>query len=521
MPDDYDALVLEARFHRSLAEYRSAGGSEAMALLDTALARVKRAVTVDPSRGLARQEMAETYRQRGEARQRQNLDPSAELALAIAAIESIPVTERVALDHANLGLIYKIWADYEDGAGASSDVHRSAAIDAFRRAIQLDPKLHAAWGNLGGNYYMRAMLPSHRDDDLRAAIEALTQAKALDADNVVPYFYIGEAYRLMAQRERAREDKPEETIKRAIAAYEQGRKVNPRIPHLPNGIGLVAMVEAAELVDTGKDPESVFERARVTFEQAIAFDADYAYSYWNLGELALMRARLAHERGRDPRALAHAAILQIEKAIARIPDNAGFRATLGAAHSLVADYELDRGIDPQPRARAATIAAQAAIAKNLREAQAYIVIGDSLATLARFRARRGHPADFHEAEAAYLSANKLSPDSQDHAFALGQLYERWAAASRARGLDPAPALERGMKRANELLTKRPHWPTALLWRANLTLVNAEHTSDLAKRRTLAEKSADDFTAALAIRTDLQPRWERRAALARRLAGRSP
>ncbi len=521
MPDDYDALALEARFHRSLAEYRSARGSEAMALLDTALARAQRALVIDPAGPRARQELAEIYRQRGEVLQHQHLDPGAELDQAVRALESIPVATRAAVDHANLGLIYKVWADYEDSTGKPSELHRRDAIGAFRSAIQLDPELLPAWSNLGSSYYMRAMLPPHREDDLHAAIEALTQAKRLDADNVVPYFYIGEAYRLIAERKRLHGDKPEEAINLAIAAYDQGRKVNSTLPHLANGLGLTAMVEAAELLDTGKDPESAFARAHAAFAQGVACEPSYAYSYWNLGELSLVRARLAHERGRDPRALAHAAIQQLEKAIERISDSAEFWATLGAAHALLADDDLERGVDPEPRVREATGAANTAITKNPREARAYTVLGDSRTTLARFRARRGLSAGFHEAEAAYLNAIKLSPDAPDHALALGQLYERWAEAWQARGLDPAPVLTKARPFADQLLKARSRWPSALVLRASLTLVAAETTNDHAQRRALAEQSAADFAAALAVRTDLRPRWERRAAVARRLAGRSP
>jgi serine/threonine-protein kinase len=523
MPDDYDTLVLEARFYRSFAEYRSSRATDADALLGKALASAQRAVTIAPARSPARLEVAEAYRQWGEVRQGRNQDPGVQLGQAVAAAEAIPVAARGAAYHTNLGLIFKVWADYQDQVGADSQANRSKTIEAYRRALQLDSKQAATWGNLGITYYERARVPHARDraGDLAEAIQALDQAEALDPTHALLYLYEGQAYHVMARQQRARGIDAAPTLARAIEALRHGVALRPDLQHFQNALGMVAMEQARDAWDRGADPEPALEQARVAFAKSIELAPGEGFGHDNMGELFVLRARLAHARGDDPRSHLAAGIGWLNEATVRIPTHAGFWAELGAAHALAAAYELERGGDPQVRLREASTAIHHALDNNPRDAKAHAVLGETRGILARLRASRAQPADFEQAATAYQQAIVLAPDDPDYVLALGQLHDRWAAARHARGGDPAPAVQRGLALATQLLAGRPTWAPARLLRASLWLVEAQRASRVERRRELGAKAAAEFTQVLAIHRDLAKAWSRRAAAAQLLAAARP
>ena len=53
-------------------------------------------------------------------RQDRNEDPREQLQAAVAAFESIPESARDYDFHLDLGLVFKVWADSEDGRGGDS-----------------------------------------------------------------------------------------------------------------------------------------------------------------------------------------------------------------------------------------------------------------------------------------------------------------------------------------------------------------------------------------------------------------
>ncbi|MEZ4301794.1 MAG: hypothetical protein R3B70_43065 [Polyangiaceae bacterium] len=75
----------------------------------------------------------------------------------------MPLAQRDHDFHVNLGLVHQAWADYQDGAGDDSTEHRSAAIDAYSKAISMNEQAVAVWLNLGINYFARASRPDDRD----------------------------------------------------------------------------------------------------------------------------------------------------------------------------------------------------------------------------------------------------------------------------------------------------------------------------------------------------------------------
>jgi eukaryotic-like serine/threonine-protein kinase len=521
LPDDYDALVLEASMHRAMAEHRSNGGVEVQDLLDKAIGDAARAVTLAPARWQAHQELSDCYRQWGEVRQRHSEDPGAQLGKAIAASDAIAVADRNARYYSSRGLIYQVWGDYEDQVGLDSQAHRTKAIDAYQRALQINPAWHQALGNLAATYTMRATQPQAKDPegDLELAIQANRQAQALNTNDFIPFLNEGESYHLIAQLHRARGLDPAPMLARALEAYERGLEISKTSHHLHNAIGMVALEQAKDAWDHCGTPEPAFERARAAFTQSTTEAQEDGHGYDNLGELFVLRGRLAYAHGDDPTVEIRAAVGWMHTAIARLPDDAGFWTVLASAHVLGARYELEHGRDPEPRLREASAALDTAYQHNRNEPLAASLRGETLGIRAHYHAAQHQPFDFAPAVTAYQQAIELAPRNSEVRLDLGRLYDEWAAVLRTTQGDPEPALQHGLELATQLLAARPSWAAALVLRASLRLAEAEHAERPDVRRARAGEAAADFDQARSINCNLTPAWSRRAALARQLAER--
>jgi len=525
MPEHYDALVLEARAHRSLAEYQASRGSNAEDLLTKAIADAQRAIAVSPARPQARQEIARIYRQWGEVRQDKKQDPSEQLGKAVEASESISTKDRDGVYYGNLGLIFSVWADYEDQVGGDAQVNRSKSIDAYARAIQVNGRVSDIWINLGINYFTRASQPRAKDPDgdLAQAIRALDKARSINPKHVVPYFYEGEIYTLIAERERSRGVDTGPDLVRSLDAYNAGLAINPKLPHLHNGIGRVLVDQVKQAWDQGAEIEPLLDQARAAFEQAIAVAPDQGYGYNNLGDMLVLRARFQCARDEDPRASIQAAVAALKQAIERVPDHPMFWANLGMAYAILAAYDLEHGRDPQSILAEALPAIRHALEKNPKHALAQRYLGETLGLFARLRARGGQAqaADFEEAAQAFQQAVDLAPENQDSQIAFGQFFRAWAAVQQETGTDPTPSLQRGLELVNQVLAARPTWPDARILRASLLVVQAQHTADAATRRERGTRAMDDFAKALAVNPGLEKPWKRQVALAQQFASALP
>jgi predicted Ser/Thr protein kinase len=520
-PDHYEALVLEAGVQRSLAEYQANQGMNVEGLLAKALGDAERAAAVSPARPQARLEMAQIYRQWGDVRQGRRQDPSEQLRRAVAASEGILPQDRDARYYANLGLIFSQWADYQGQAGVDAEANRGKAIDAYARALQINNRMNEVWINLGIDSFKRASQPHAQDPDgdLRRAIGAFDRARSINPEHVAPYFYEGEIYELMAQRERARGLDPRPDLGRALAAYRGGLVINARIPHLHNGIGAVLMDQAKVAWEAGADPEPLLDQARAAFEQAISVAPEQGFGYDNVGEVLIQRAWVQRARGEDPSASVAAAADMLNWAIERIPDHPTFWADLGMAHAIRAAYDLEHGRDPEPSLARATSAIRTALEKNPRDTQAQLYLGETRGILARFRARQGHGADaeFEQAAQAFQRAIDLAPENQDVQIGFGQFCRAWAGFRRDAAGDPGPPLERGLALADQLLARRPSWPDALVLRGSLLVLAAQVSAGAAGRRKQAASAEQDFSRALTINPALDQAWRGQAALAQQIA----
>lgn len=319
-PDHVDALLARADLHRGMAEYRTGRGEDPADLARAAVDDARRALELAPQRPDARTTLASCYRQAGEQRQAVGKDPGAELALASAVLEAVPVDERDERAFNELGLIHHVWADYLDEEGQDASEHRRRAIEAYQGALARSDVFAQAWLNLGINYLERARALALTDPagaaDLDRAIETLERGRALQPQSLVPDFHQGDAYAARALRAAARGADPEPDRVAAIARYQHGLTINPDMALLHNGIAIVEIERGLDLLRGGIDPTAIFERAAASATRAIAVAPDQGWGYNNLSESWLYRAQWLLTQQQPATAAIDAAVAAIGHALA-------------------------------------------------------------------------------------------------------------------------------------------------------------------------------------------------------------
>ncbi len=526
-PDHYEALVLDARVRRGLAEHQTIQGANAEDLLRKARESARRAIQLSPERSEARLELARIYRQWGSYRAENHDDPGEQLREAIAESEAIPASGRDITYYVNLGMAFSIWADYEDETGSGGQAHRDQSIDAFTQGLRFAEAVHRKdqqrdiWINVAINWFKRATVSHAKDPDadLQRAITALGKAKLIDQQTFVLYYNEGQTYEAIAQRSRALGRDPRPDLNHALAAYQNGIDINSSNGNLYDGVGGVFVALASAAWDRGDDPGPLLEKARAAFDQAIRIAPDQVYGYDNAGEVLVLRAGFQRVLGEDPSASVKEAVAMLNQAIEKMPNHPTFRANLAMAYSILAAHELEHGADPQLNLRSAVAALRPALDRHSSDPQVQSYAAEIQGLYARLAARqgRGKSGEFQQVVRMFEQAIALDPDDGDHTILFGQFCRAWAMFERDHGGDPGPALIRGLELANQLLAHHPRWPDALVLRASLTLVQAQRARDAADRRAQAEHAQQDFDAAITANRSLYNVWAGEAALAKQLA----
>ncbi|WP_164019179.1 serine/threonine-protein kinase [Pyxidicoccus trucidator] len=486
--DDTVAHVLAAALHRRLAEQRSRQGGEVEPLLDQALASAREAVSLAPSEPKALTELALASWQRANHRQEQGQDVSELLREAASTFDRIPAEGRDFDFHINLGLVFKVWADHEDGAGRDALPYRNRSVDAFHTAVGLDSRRAEAWTNLGQAYESRASHPRapDADGDLTRAADAMERACTLNPSLVASWFYAGAVYEARARRLRNSGGDSGPEWARALAAYQRGVSINPKLPPLHNGVGTILFEQAKESWDRGEDPAPLLRQAQDAFAAAIAVAPSQGFAHNNAGEVHAWHAEILLEGPASPLPSVHAAQAALQRAVTLLPDVPQPWMWLGAVHRVEAAEALRRenepgralkqataaarrGSDPALLLKRSTEALRRALALNPALAQAWLLLGETQAVEARWRAGRGQgrDADFDAAATSFQKALDLEPARPETQAAFARFCLTWAGWRGRSGLDATPVLERGLTAADAAVAARPSWAEALAVRGAL------------------------------------------------------
>ena len=162
-----------------------------------------------------------------------------------------------------------------------------AAIEAFRRAISIDPQYAAAHHNLG--------ILLRRQGQFDEAIESYTRATAIQPDFVEAHYNLGNALFDLGD------------LDAAVASYHKALAIKPDFAQAHNNLGNA-------LIKLGKLDESL-----VCYQKALAVEAEYVEAHKNLGNALQQLGQLED------------AVASYHKALAINPDFAEAHNNLGLA----------------------------------------------------------------------------------------------------------------------------------------------------------------------------------------------
>jgi tetratricopeptide (TPR) repeat protein/predicted Ser/Thr protein kinase len=508
-PEDYTCLSWMARLHHRLAEYRINQGGEVTEPAAKAIEAAERAHSVDPSQPEALLNLARSTWLMARYRSTRGEDPRELLGKAAGYFESLRPEHRDPAYHSDYGLVFKIWADYEDQIGADSFASRGKAIAAFQAALALDARVPEVWISLGTALLLQASLPSNAEAerDLEQAAAAYEKARILNPKHVVPYFYAGQVHEQLAIRKRNRGADPRPDLADALEQYRQGLVINPQLPHLHNGTGVALMLQAEDAWERGGDPLALLARARASFEQAISAAPGQGFAYANLGSLFARQGRYLSKRGVDPGPSVREAEAALRQALERMPGASWLRGLMGTVYALRAGFELDHGGDPGAALTRAMEELRLALEKNAQDAETWLQLGKTQGLRARWRERRGlgRAEDFEEAAKSFERAIELSPREPEYLLAFCQFIHASAEGARRSGLEPGPLLQRGLELVERALKQRPGWPEAQATRAGLRLALAGSVSP-EEGRTWRREALEELAQALASNPNLEKEW---------------
>ncbi|NMO16366.1 protein kinase [Pyxidicoccus fallax] len=471
--DDQPSLILEASFHRRLAEYRARHGEDVEPLLEKALTSARESVALGPSDERALTELAVAMWQRARYRQEKGQDVRELLREAAAIFERIPAERRDFEFHINMGLVFRVWADVEEGVGGDALPYRTRSVEAFQAAVLREERRAEGWTNLGKAYVSRASHPRAPDaeGDLKLATEAMARACELNPGLVASWFYAGEVHETRARRLRSSGADARPELAKALEAYRRGVSINPKLPPLHNGVGTILLEQAREAYDRGEAPEPLVRQALDAFDGAIAVAPSQGFAHNNAGEVHAWHATTLLARGQSPLPAVRSAEAVLRRAVELLPDVPQPWTWLGAVHQVEAAFALEQGRDPGRSLEQANRELRRALTLNPGLAQAWLLLGETQAVEARWRARSGPPrdADFETAAASFQKAVDLEPASPEHRVAFARFCLTWGESRRRAGLDAAPVLERGQALAEAALAARASWAEARAVRAGLLL----------------------------------------------------
>ncbi|MDJ0839748.1 MAG: hypothetical protein QNK37_24745, partial [Acidobacteriota bacterium] len=450
-PDDHEALLLRGRMYRGYAEYLVNTGQDPEPTLKKAGAAVNRALQRHAEDARALAVLGAVYWQAAKYHERQSIDPRPDLERALDAYRRAPEHDRDESWHNAVGLVHKSWADYLQGLGEDAGEQRLAAVNAFKRAGELAPNRAMPRINLGIAQLKAAEAGGpDRVTFLQAAVETLDGVRTIAPNNIVPYYYLGKACRLLAHEAGRRNENPIPYLQKAADWLKAGQVINPNRAQFANELGILHVVTAQTARRHGLPTDTYLRQALAQFEKARDLSpkrgAYHSNLSWAWREWALFRL----EEGKEPEEQVNQSLAAAEEAVKLSPNHWPAYNNMACAYWIQARGQRASDLDPGPSLGPAVEAVNKALALAPKAADVHLTRG----RIFMEKARQGVPGNnwWQKAREAFQTARAFQKDHLEVLLALAE-WHRVAAENKS---NQAPAdLEEWEAVLNEALTLEP------------------------------------------------------------------
>ena len=230
------------------------------------------------------------------------LSVEAGLASLDRALASTPASEVSPSVPTIASALHRLQASWESGHGADPRAALGRAVEAARRAIDLQSGRGSAHNNLGSALYVLALHTERQAEStghLEAATQAFTRCVEVNPNLAACRVNLGNCWKERAEREQTAGGDPTIHLHRAILAYEGALPLSPKLGALQNNLGNVHLTLAERELDSDRDPTANLDRARAYYLKAMELRQRYAIAALNLGSTERFRLRYLLAHGQD------------------------------------------------------------------------------------------------------------------------------------------------------------------------------------------------------------------------------
>jgi serine/threonine-protein kinase len=403
------------------------------------------AARVDPTRGRPWKTQGSIHAVVAEDQLRNGEDPSAEIALAVAAMRraiAIDPTDAGALS--GLGRASMTQARWGIPRGVDPRPQLEEAQRMLARAVKAEPRTTAYRLSLANALLSRGEYEHRRGADSRPfLLQAIGQGRAaLEADRSVFLVHnlLGNAYNVLADRESAHGGDPRPALAEAAKAFDQAVALNPDNAPVHNNRGNTWLTVAEDLAGRGEPIGDATAKAIASYRRAMELRPDYTLPWFNIGYTMRLAALDRVRHGQDPTAQLAESRAALDRFDAANPGDVDSRVERARGSLLEARALLSRQMDPSPALAAAQRHTHDALAIDSGSAAAMLLDAErarweaewlrrakrpAQATVRRGleAAARARSADPKNAEALALEAALLTIDGREPGRARARLDE--------------------------------------------------------------------------------------------------
>lgn len=479
----YEAKKLEADILRAIGDEKAKRGEHAAALADCAAAAgaLQAAAEMARSDASVHESEAEVWLLALEIHLWQGTDPRAALASAIAALDRALVAEPASTTvHSKKATAYlRVGLQLAD-KGEDPSAMLTMAIELAERSLKLNASDIRGYTIVAQARHRKAAYDVSAGVDPRGSIEqAISSAR--EAIRVHPndarsHNLLGILHAALVNYHEARGVDPRPGIEEAIASFKRAAELDPGLWAPPSNIGKILWRRATYELHHGIDPTPQVEAGIEASEASLKLNPNSWHAYANEAMLRSIQAEHALLLGKDPSEFLKAARDSAARAAQENAKHVESQSAMMTVQWLQALHVLSSGGDPREILEAVSVKLKTLLESAPKDAPLRLLKGRVEIVAARAAiARREDPAvHFESAQAALAEGARLNPNEAAIPLACAEA-RRFEAehAIATRAPEAGRIALSGLAKAEESLSKKPGFPSALAVQGRLHLLHAQ------------------------------------------------
>lgn len=383
-------------------------------------------------------------------------------------------------------------------AGVNIETAQKSAMDAANEAVRVRPRDAMALYAKAATLYVQTMVQASRGEPLAAsaAIAAFERVLEIEPRFTWALNELGQTFLIQAESNRLHGLDPRETLDRAAKQFQRAVEVDPTFTFPVYGMIRAHIYRLTYEIDHGLNADATLSG----LSQAIALLDRQSLSgwlpvYWK-AKAARVRATYELARGADPRPLVTEGLEAIRSSTAPGTENDFLLREVAELHAVEADYAVHHGLDISAQLAPVRQALQKAMLRDVEGIDNPVLAVRM--DLSFIRMKEVHDdvraSDFDAVSALLLPLLSVERNDPRGYQTMAEINAQKAAWLDKQGQSPAADIAEGLRMIVKVLGIHPHNARAYAIRGELLLVKARTARD-AERKEAARLAREAFAAA--------------------------